>query len=95
MNGIKDLLWIGAKSILLFNQSPIQAFPYIRVFNQNSLFTLFTLEGNNVLLQNMAEIQKNNTKSILYIFDLNRIITKLISNHSKIFKNTVDQCLNV
>ena len=93
MNGVRDLLAVGAQNILVFNQIPFQALPYTKQFNQAALFTGITALANNGILTSLQAIQKNNTNASINMFDLNALMVKVLSNTSSLtFANTVDQC---
>ncbi|CAF0987278.1 unnamed protein product [Adineta steineri] len=93
MNSIKDLLAVGAKHFLIFNQIPVQTLPYINRFHQPIFFTLLTLLTNNILFENLNTIQKSYPTSSIQIFDIYSLLTKIIANQSKIkFSNTIDRC---
>lgn len=91
-NAINDLIAFGAKHILVFNQSPAQAFPYIHALGFDFAFKQFTLLFNSILLHEVKLIQKKNSQISLKVFNLYSIIKKIIENESKQFTNTVDYC---
>jgi thermolabile hemolysin len=76
MNAVQDLLTVGAKNVLVFNQPPIQAFPYISVFKQTEFFTGLTLQGNKAIEASLKALQKKNTKTSIHMFDTNALLTK-------------------
>ncbi|CAF4162295.1 unnamed protein product, partial [Adineta steineri] len=49
MNSVRDLLKFGAKNILIFNQAPIQVYPYFSRQNLSATYTALTLQINNAL----------------------------------------------
>ena len=93
MNCVQDLIGIGAKYFLIFNQVPAQLLPEIKALNQNAFFTELVRQGNDAVNTSLKTIQQNNPKTYFYIFDINRLITKVTSD-AKIFLNTVDPCWN-
>ncbi|CAF1360179.1 unnamed protein product [Adineta steineri] len=92
MNSVRDLLAVGAKNILIFNQPPIQSFPYFSVLNQTATFSMLTIQANTNLQTSIDAIQKNYTNSTIQIFDVNTLITKVIANQSIPFTNTAGYC---
>jgi phospholipase/lecithinase/hemolysin len=94
MNSVRDLLASGAKNILVFNQPPFYAFPYISQLNQTALFTALTYLGNNATQMDINAIQNNYRNSSVQIFDIYTVITRILSNNSSTFSNTVNNCWN-
>jgi phospholipase/lecithinase/hemolysin len=94
MNSVRDLLGNGAKNILVFNQPPFYAFPYISQLNQTTYFTYLTNLGNNATGTDINVIQNNYTNSSVQIFDIYTLITRILSNNSSTFSNTVNNCWN-
>jgi phospholipase/lecithinase/hemolysin len=92
MNGVRDLLTMGAKNVLIFNQLPAQAFPYFNQLNQTTFFTAITVQANSVLQISIDAIQKNYTNTSIQIFNINTLFTKIVANESIPFSNTVDGC---
>ncbi|CAF3984650.1 unnamed protein product [Adineta steineri] len=96
LNVIKDLVTMGAMHILVFNQPPLQSYPFIHIMDQNLNFTAFTIQLNANLSAGVATIRHDNPKISLNIFDLYSLISKIIANGSTyLFKNTVDPCWNI
>ena len=59
MNSVNDLLVIGTKHFLIFNQTPIQAFPSFRRANQLIFFNIHHLILD--LVENSTTFQFENT----------------------------------
>jgi len=92
MNGIRDLLAVGAKNFLIFNQPPVQAFPYFSRLNRTAVFTALTIQANTYINTSITAIQNNNTNTSIQIFDVNALITTILANQSIPFSNTVAKC---
>jgi phospholipase/lecithinase/hemolysin len=96
LNAVKDLVTIGVLHLLVFNQPPLQSYPFIPIMNQSLNFTAFTIQLNANLSTGVATLQHDNPKISLKIFDLYSLISKIIANGCAYsFKNTVDPCLNI
>ncbi|CAF3782309.1 unnamed protein product [Rotaria sp. Silwood1] len=91
-NAVDDLVDFGAKHILVFNQSPAQAFPYIHALGIDFIFKQLTFLFNSTLSLRLKIIQKSNPEVSLKVFNLYSIIKKIIDNESEQFTNTVDPC---
>jgi phospholipase/lecithinase/hemolysin len=93
MNAIEDLLTVGAKNFLIFNEAPFQAFPCYKKLNQTEFYTQLTDSFNKKLEESLAELQKSRPKTSISMFDNHALITKIISETSSTtFTNTVDGC---
>ncbi|CAF1021106.1 unnamed protein product [Adineta steineri] len=96
LNVIKDLVTMGAMHILVFNQPPLQSYPFIHIMDQNLYFTAFTIQLNANLSMGVTKFRHDNPKISLNVFDLYSLISKIITNGSAyLFKNTVDPCWNI
>ena len=96
MNSVKDLLNVGVKNLVVFNQLPIQSLPYTKRFNQTQALTQLTIGLNAAIAANLAALQQIYTNAKIYLFDFNALFTKILSNTLPMtFINTVDGCWKV
>ena len=91
-NSMKDLLNAGVKNLLVFNQAPIQALPNFNVYHQNAYFASLTQMANDAINTTLRSLQQNYKSACIYMFDLNALITDIVSTNSSTFTNSVDQC---
>lgn len=93
MNSIKDLLSFGAKKLLVFNQPPINAFPYVRRLGLDAYFTYLTKQINDVLTQKLTQLQANHSDACIYMYDVHTLVNQMINNTTSIkFENVIDRC---
>ncbi|CAF0721644.1 unnamed protein product [Adineta steineri] len=92
MNSVRDLLKFGAKNILIFNQAPIQVYPYFSRQNLSATYTALTLQINNALQASLNSTRNNYTNVSIQTFDLNALVTKVVANQSYPFANNVSKC---
>ena len=92
-NAVNDLLTIGATQLLVFNQPPLQAIPYLQATSARLNISDLTNQYNRNLSSTIQTIQKNNPKKSLRIFDLNTLITQILRDSSSYgISNTVNPC---
>ena len=92
---VNDLVAFGAQHILVFNQPPIQRYPYIRAIGFDFAVKKFTLLFNSILLRRLKILQKSHSQVSLNVFNLHSIIKTIIKNESGHFTNTIDQCYDI
>ncbi len=92
LNGVKDLLKIGVKHLLIINQSPVQTMPFVQTEEQIIYYRERTIYHNNNLSISMKKLDYNRKQVSLYLFDVYSFILNVIANHSL---NTKDNCWNV
>jgi len=95
LNGVEDLLKIGVKHLLIVNQSPIQAMPFIETQEQVVYYRDRTIYHNNNLSIVITKLDYNRKQINLYLFDVYSLVLKVISNESNYSLNTKDNCWNV
>ncbi|CAF3489952.1 unnamed protein product [Rotaria sp. Silwood1] len=95
LNCVKDLLKIGAKHILIMNQSPTQTMPFIQTQEQIVYYTSRTIYHNNNLSAGITKLDYNHKQVTLYLFDVYSFILKIINNHENYSLNIKDHCWNV
>jgi outer membrane lipase/esterase len=92
LSSAQALLDIGAKNILVFNQVPVQYFPFSKPFGIPELFIYLTDEGN-LHISNLTEsMQLDNPQASLNIFDIHSLVLNILTENSTYFTNTVDNC---
>jgi phospholipase/lecithinase/hemolysin len=79
--GVRELLKLGAKHIVILNLPPIQDTPALiqSGFQAQALASVY-VELYNIYLQQMIDIIKNQTKSKILILNTSLMFKKLISN---------------
>ena len=93
INCLKDLIAAGAKHLLLFNQPPYQAFPYLNGLGQDALFTQLIQVGNGAIVAGLTSLKQNNTDVSINLFDVYSVLSKVVTNTSAAqFANTVGKC---
>ena len=93
INCLRDLIAAGAKHLLMFNQPPVQYFPYLNQLGQSALFTQLTKVANDATIAGLTILKQNNTDVSINLFDVHAVVTKIVTNNSMIhFTNTVDRC---
>ena len=94
LNGVKDLLAVGAKHILVFNALPAQSIPASQGLAPSPVLSYLTGLFNTALTAELAVIQQNNTQASVNIFDINSLASKIIGRNTSYFTNTVSNCWN-
>jgi phospholipase/lecithinase/hemolysin len=89
---VQALLDIGAKNILVFNQMPVQYFPFTKPFESPELFTYITDQGNFYISNFTESMQLDNPQASLNIFDIYSLVLNVVTQNSTNFTNTVDNC---
>ena len=95
MNSVNDLLTAGAKNILVFNQLPSQYTPLSASLGAppGALAYLVSV-FNTALTGALAPIRVANPQATLSIFDVNLLLTKVITSNSDYFTSTTTNCWN-
>ena len=94
LNGVKDLLAVGAKHILVFNALPAQSIPATQGLAPPAILSYLTSLSNTALTAELAIVQQNNTQASLNIFDINSLVSKIVGSNTSYFTNTVTNCWN-
>jgi phospholipase/lecithinase/hemolysin len=89
---VQALLDIGAKNILVFNQPPVQYFPFSKPYNSPELFIYLTDQANLDISNLTQSMQLDNPQASLNIFDFHSLILNIVTENSTYFTNTVDNC---
>ena len=93
-NTTGELIVLGAKHIIIFNQPPLQAVPYVQLIPGGMNLAQLTTEYNVNLSQNIAVLQQNNRERVLQVFDLHTLVSKVLANASSYgIQNSVAPCL--
>ena len=93
---VRALLDVGAKNILVFNQVPVQYFPFSQSYNAPELFIYLTDEGNFYISTFTKAMQVDNPQVSLKMFDIHSVILNIVTQNSSDLLNTVNNCwLNV
>lgn len=95
LNGIKDLLNIGVKHLLIINQSPVQLMPFIQTEEQIIYYRQRTIYHNNNLSNGISKLDYNHQQISLYLFDIYSFILKITANNSTYSLNIKDNCWNI
>jgi phospholipase/lecithinase/hemolysin len=95
LNGVKDLLKIGIKHLLIVNQSPIQAMAFVQTEEEVVYYRERTIYHNNNLSIAIKNLDYNHKQVSLYLFDVYSFSLRIIANNSTYLLNTKDNCWNV
>jgi phospholipase/lecithinase/hemolysin len=94
LNGVNDLLAIGAKHILVFNAVPAQSIPVTQGLAPPATLAYLTSVFNSALTAELGIIQQSNTEASLNIFNINSLVSKIVGSSSSYFTNTTTNCWN-
>jgi len=94
LNSVSDLLAKGAKNIVVFNSVPAQYIPLSQALGPPPVLIYLTTLFNNALTAGLTTLQQNNPQASLNIFDINSLITKVVTSNSDYFTNTTANCWN-
>lgn len=92
LKSAQTLLDIGAKNLLVFNQVPVQYFPFTKPINVPELFIYLTEQGNFYISNLTETMQIDNPQASLKIFDIHSLVLNILTENSTDFTNTVDNC---
>lgn len=92
INGIKDLINIGATNFLIVNQSPLQAFPSLIPLNMSDYLLSLSLIHNSNLSNSIQTLQSNYTNLSFYLFDVYSLISNILLNSSAYGINNTQNC---
>ncbi|UJR16002.1 hypothetical protein I4U23_002919 [Adineta vaga] len=89
LTAVYDLLVLGINQLVIFNIPPLQLYP--GMMNDSRLYNLIT-EHNHCLLSNITQIQLEYPQTSIELFDVNSLLTTILSNQSLYHLNTTDKC---
>ncbi|CAF1224643.1 unnamed protein product [Rotaria sordida] len=92
INGINDLMQIGAKHFLIVNQPPIQAYPAASGLNMSDYLTKVTLEHNTNLSNSIQLLQSNYSNISFKLFDVYSLIANILMNVLTYGINSTTNC---
>ncbi|CAF3114343.1 unnamed protein product [Rotaria sp. Silwood2] len=92
INGINDLIKIGAKHILIINLLPFEAYSALAVFYVPDLLKKLTLDHNNNLLNSVRLLQAKHSKISFEIFDLYSLISNILMNIKAYGISSMNKC---
>jgi phospholipase/lecithinase/hemolysin len=92
LNGVRDLLALSAKNILVSNQPPLDKFPFARLFHLEAVFAASANTSALLLTNYLKTIRNNYPQASLNIFDINSLITKVVSAPTTYFTNVTANC---
>ncbi|CAF1276330.1 unnamed protein product [Rotaria sordida] len=92
INGINDLIEIGAKHFLIVNQSPLQAYPANQALNIPDYLKKLTLKHNHNLSNSIRLLQLIFPKISFKLFDVYSLITNILINPSTYGINSTTNC---
>jgi len=93
MNGVNDLIQLGAQHLLIVNQPPLQAYPAALPLNMSAALNTITLLHNDDLSNSIQTLQSNLTNLSFYLFDVWSLITNILLNSSAYgINNTNNNC---
>ncbi|CAF3265307.1 unnamed protein product [Rotaria sp. Silwood2] len=92
INGINDLIEIGAKNFLILNQPPLQIYPATLAFNMPDYLNKLTLAHNSNLSNSIQLLQSNYTNILFKLFDVYSLISNILINGSTYGINSTTNC---
>ena len=92
INGINDLIRIGAKYLLILNQPPLQAYPALLGANMDSYLSAITLQHNANLSNSIQMLQSNFSNIKFYLSDVYSLINNILINGSLYGINNTNNC---
>ena len=95
LKGPTLLLSLGAENVVVFDQPPVQNYPYAVLSNNSLLFAGLVTFANQALIVGIKQLHVAYPNASLNIFDLNKVVLQWISKPSSYFTNTVDRCQTV
>ncbi|UJR13476.1 hypothetical protein I4U23_000490 [Adineta vaga] len=88
-NSIDDLIQIGAKHFLIFNEPPFEVYPYVMMLNMSIYMKALTLAHNN----NLSNIIQSTYRNITcHFYDTHSLITNILNNPLKYGINSTKNC---
>lgn len=94
LNNIKDLLNIGAKHILIINQSPSEKYPYVHTQEQITYKRERNIQHNNNLSVGVSKLDYDRKQVFIYLFDMYSFILNILDDKNSSL-NVKDNCWNV
>jgi len=92
INGIQDLIQIGAKKILILTQIPLQIYPAAQLLNLNDFLSTLTLSHNTDLSNQIANLRSQNPQISFYLHNVSLLITNILNNTSRYGINSTQNC---
>ncbi|CAF1202629.1 unnamed protein product [Rotaria sp. Silwood1] len=92
INGINDLIQIGAKHILIVNQPPLQAYPVTAILNMSNYLNNLTLDHNSNLYNSIQLLQSNYSNISFKLFDIYSLISNILMNSTAYGINSTNKC---
>lgn len=96
MDSVKALLDAGVKNLVVFNGQPANLLPYSLLTNTVAQASALTAFINANIPANLLTIKSNYPKAKIHLFDVNTLLTNVVSNTASVtFANTVAACWNI
>ncbi|CAF0839869.1 unnamed protein product [Rotaria sordida] len=95
INGINDLIQIGAEHFLIVNQPPLQAYPATFSFNISDLLNRLTHEHNINLYNSIQLLQSSYSNISFKLFDVYLLIANILINGSTYGINNTTNCWQI
>ncbi|CAF4113247.1 unnamed protein product [Rotaria sordida] len=95
INGINDLIQIGAKHFLIVNQPPLRAYPANQALNILDYLKKLTLKHNHNLSNSIQLLQTNYSNISIKLFDVYSLITNILINPSVYGITSTKTCWNI
>ena len=95
LNGVQDLLKIGAKHLLVVNQSPVHLMPFVQTEEQVQHYRERTRGHNNHLSTGLEGLAYDRHEISLSLFDVYTLMLNITSNGSSRWANKKDPCWNI
>ena len=96
MHALNDLLVVGAKNFLIFNQAPLQVFPCNRYANRRTFYREQTFLFNTQFRRGLATLKQTYSNASIHMFDYHTLLTEIVSNRaSHRFNDTINPCFQL
>lgn len=90
---VAELIVMGAKHILIFNEEPLYLVPEVRALNFATILYSVIIQQNSNLSSLISALQSNYNDVSIQIFDVYSLILSIINGN--LLSNIVDPCWNV
>lgn len=92
INGIQDLIKMGARKFLILNLAPLQIYPAVQMMNLNEYLIATTNAHNNDLSTQIINLHSQNPRISFYLHNVSSLITNILSNISQYGFNSTQNC---
>ncbi|CAF0918859.1 unnamed protein product [Adineta ricciae] len=95
MQSVNDLIQLGAKHFLIFNQPPLQAISFGTNLNLSSYLSTLILAHNNNLSTTIQSYRSNYSNRVFHLYDLYSLVVNILNKTSTYGINSTTNCWNI